>query len=375
MFVNAAYDPALASPEALLDRYATLTGWCRAVAEAGADVRVAQRFHTQARIERDDVHYLFLADGGPPQPSVWWASRPLIDAALANRPDVVHVNGLGYPRLLSGIKALQRDAVVVVQDHGGQARLGGAGGFSRWLILRPGLGDADACMFTAIDQAREWRDAGLLTHVPVVDVVESSTALRGLRRDEARARTGVTGDPAILWVGRLDANKDPLTVVDAVDRVLAESAGARAYFVYHDAPLEAAVRERVARSPALASRLTMIGQVPHQEMAAYYSAADLFVSGSRSEGSGYALIEALACGVTPVVTDIPPFRAIAGDVGARFAPGDAEACAAALLRIARTDRLALRRAAQERFDTALTWPAIGARAMAAYRVLTDARAR
>ena len=45
----------------------------------------------------------------------------------------------------------------------------------------------------------------------------------------------------------------------------------------------------------------------------YYGAADVFVSGSHSEGSGYALIEAMSAGVVPVVTDIPSFRAIAGD--------------------------------------------------------------
>ena len=43
-------------------------------------------------------------------------------------------------------------------------------------------------------------------------------------------------------------------------------------------------------------------------MAAFYSAADLFVVGSHHEGSGYSLMEACACGAMPVVTDIPTFR-------------------------------------------------------------------
>ena len=41
-------------------------------------------------------------------------------------------------------------------------------------------------------------------------------------------------------------------------------------------------------------------------------AADLFVLGSHREGSGYSLIEALACGLPPVVTDIPSFRSLTG---------------------------------------------------------------
>ena len=55
----------------------------------------------------------------------------------------------------------------------------------------------------------------------------------------------------------------------------------------------------------------------------YYSAADVFISGSHYEGSGYALIEAMSAGLVPIVTDIPSFRSIAGDCGERWQPGDA----------------------------------------------------
>ena len=45
---NAVYDPAAKTPTALLDRYHTLTEWSAAVARAGAEVSVVQRFHTAA---------------------------------------------------------------------------------------------------------------------------------------------------------------------------------------------------------------------------------------------------------------------------------------------------------------------------------------
>lgn len=58
----------------------------------------------------------------------------------------------------------------------------------------------------------------------------------------------------------------------------------------------------------------------------------MLVAGSRHEGSGYAVIEALACGVVPVVTDIAPFRALTdrGRVGALWPVGNAERLARAL---------------------------------------------
>ena len=46
-----------------------------------------------------------------------------------------------------------------------------------------------------------------------------------------------------------------------------------------------AVRRRVSDSPALARSVRLVGRVPHRQMAAFYSAADLFVLGSAHEGS------------------------------------------------------------------------------------------
>ena len=82
----------------------------------------------------------------------------------------------------------------------------------------------------------------------------------------------------------------------------------------------------MSASPALARRVRLVGYVPQEKLPAYYSAADIFVLGSHHEGSGYALIEACACGAVPVVTRIPPFRAITGDGarGALWPPGDAD---------------------------------------------------
>ena len=103
--------------------------------------------------------------------------------------------------------------------------------------------------------------------------------------------------------------------------------------LYGTADLAGEVRARIDRHAALRDRVRLIGAVAHERMAAYYSAADLFVVGSHHEGSGYALIEALACGVAPAVTDIPTFRLLTGDgaIGALWRPGDAADCARAIV--------------------------------------------
>src|SRR5262249_53867444 len=129
------------------------------------------------------------------------------------------------------------------------------------------------------------------------------------------------------------------------------------------------VRRRIDKSGTLRARVRLVGRVPHSDLAAYYSAADLFVLGSHHEGSGYALIEALACGTTPVVTDIPTFRVLTagGSMGALWTPGDAGSCGDALVAAASIDRNAQRGRVSDHFNRELSWSAVGRRAMEIYR--------
>ena len=76
-----------------------------------------------------------------------------------------------------------------------------------------------------------------------------------------------------------------------------------------------------------------------------------------------------ACGVLPVVTDIPSFRAITagGSFGALWNAGDSSACADALVKTARSDTDRGQALMAAHFERALSWPAIGRLALAAYR--------
>ncbi|MGH9219974.1 MAG: hypothetical protein ACRD1W_11775, partial [Vicinamibacterales bacterium] len=90
---NAVYDPAAKSADALLDAYRTLTEWSTAVVNAGAEVVVAQRFHTAIQVERDGVTYEFTKDSQAPWLSTRAAPAEFVSAIARHAPDVVHVNG------------------------------------------------------------------------------------------------------------------------------------------------------------------------------------------------------------------------------------------------------------------------------------------
>ncbi len=371
--VNLAYDASLADPAALLDRYSTLTEFSDALVAAGASVRVIQRFGNAATTTRNQVSYVFVCDGGPPMPSPAWISSSVIAAALTEAPDVFHVNGLMFPATVAALKSAAPRVPILVQDHGGYSvpsRLDRLRD-SSWKRLRK----ADAWSFTSAAHAEPWRAARLLEARPIFEILEASTRIRPVPREEARRTTQIAATPAILWVGRLNENKDPLTVLAGLERAFERLPHAQCWMIYGEAAIEGEVRERVQQSAVLGNRVHLVGQVAHEHIANYYSAADVYISGSHREGSGYALIEAMACGLVPVVTDIPSFRAIASDSGARWQPGNAAACADALVRVASGDLSAARALVRARFERDLTWERIAARTLASYETLLGQTAR
>jgi glycosyltransferase involved in cell wall biosynthesis len=111
--------------------------------------------------------------------------------------------------------------------------------------------------------------------------------------------------------------------------------------------------------------------VPHERVEQLMRAADVFVHGSHREGSSFALIEALATGLTPVVTDIPSSRALVGDGGAGilWRCGDSGSLRDALLRAAAGIGAETRARARAHFDEHVSSLAIGRKLAAAYASL------
>jgi glycosyltransferase involved in cell wall biosynthesis len=106
------------------------------------------------------------------------------------------------------------------------------------------------------------------------------------------------------------------------------------------------------------------GRIGLAELPAFYRAADLYVSGSFSDGSSVSLMEALACGLPALVSDIEGNREWVeeGKQGWLFPAGDAEAVKRAMLAACekRAGLAALgdnaRKAAEERADWSKNFP-------------------
>lgn len=362
--VNPVWDERASTPQAALDRFQSLTDWAEAIRSAGAaDVQVFQRFHEPAGIDCGAVKYHFVADGKGPRPRTWDALHVLTTAVAAAKPDIVHVNGMDQPRLMRGLRRrLPAATALVVQDHGGFDPMMLWPWRRAW--MRRGLMNAAVLLVATPGHKAVFIAGGLVPEgLQIRDVMEASTRLRA--PDELLRRDGLT----LLFVGRLNRNKDPLTVLEAFSRFLARRPDARLLFVYESSELESAIRAMLNADAALASRVTLFGAVAHEDLPGVYAQADIFVLGSHREAMGFAALEAMACGVIPVLTDIPSFRGMTdgGRLGGLWRPGDVRSLVDALLRVTSLALQPQRDAVRAYFDRCLSWEAIGRRALEIYR--------
>ncbi len=137
--------------------------------------------------------------------------------------------------------------------------------------------------------------------------------------------------PRVLFVGRLVYYKG-LTVL--LQAMVAVGAG---LVIAGDGPLAGALRTR-AGALGLADQVVFLGGLSDEAIRQLYRACDVFVlpSTERTEAFGLVQVEAMACGLPVVSTDLPtgvPWVNAHGVTGLVVPPGDAGALADALRRL------------------------------------------
>jgi glycosyltransferase involved in cell wall biosynthesis len=152
---------------------------------------------------------------------------------------------------------------------------------------------------------------GLLCHAPYGIAEEFSPEASAADAAVPRER------PFLLHVGSLIPRKNPEFLL----RVFDELARLRPDFdlVQIGGAWEPAHREFIERR-GLAARVRQIQRfLSRDELAAHYRAASLVVMPSTAEGFGLPVIEALACGVPVLASDLPVLRQVGGEA-TLFAP-------------------------------------------------------
>jgi glycosyltransferase involved in cell wall biosynthesis len=254
----------------------------------------------------------------------------LINARIFElKPDVIIVHGLVRPyETLTLLKRYKSRCKIFIQHHGESPF---RNPLKVWLQK---LVDAsvDGYFFTSNHIAEGWFERKMIGNLSKVhEVMEVTSPFNPLPTRDAKRKLNLQGEKIYLWVGRLDANKNPLLMVKAFIEFQKKHEHVTLIMIFQVDDLLSQIQKAIAAAGAM-EKIKLIGRIDHVELAAWYSAADFIVSTSYREGSGVAVTEALSCGAYPILTAIPAFTKMinGGDIGILFQPGNTDALIAAL---------------------------------------------
>lgn len=239
------------------------------------------------------------------------------------KPDVVLVHGLIYPLQVILLRlVLGKDVIIAIRPH----REILPANKLKQIFYKIADSYTNAYLDTSKDNFKEWIDSNLIKHPGnCFEILGGSTDFTKQNKEQSKLMTRMEGDYNFLWVGRLE-DKDPFTILGVFEKYIERNSSAKLYMIYQTSELLPALKQFISSHVSLQNAVNFIGEIPHDELPAWYSAADFFILGSHKEATGFALLEAMACGCIPVVTNIPPFRKITGNgkYGILFKPGDAD---------------------------------------------------
>lgn len=230
-----------------------------------------------AKLKPDVVHAYYLLDYG--FMAAFAGIKPLVVTAMGS--DVLRGLDVSYRRrFLAGYACRHADYVLTRAEHmNGAVRRLGAGG-----PVEAVPNGIETRVF-AYGGTRNSVPRVLCTRAfrPVYNIMAFILAIAILKRSGKRA--------------------DFILVGDGTDRP----------------EIEAAIKRE-----GLEDCVSLAGALAHDALPAYYASCDIYVSPSLSDGNSVSLMEALAGGCYPVVSDIPANRAwiVDGDNGKLFAPND-----------------------------------------------------
>lgn len=242
------------------------------------------------------------------------------------KPHILHahyITSYGLAGALSGwhpfVATAWGDDVLISPEESNLYRM-----MVKWTLSRADLVTSMAGHMTDLMKERGYASANKILTLPFgVDTRCFNPACR-------RNRSGV-GNINVISTRHLMAEYDVQTLVKAIPLVLLEYPTAR--FIIAGNGDQRSTLEAMARQQGIGEYVHFVGFVSHEEMPHLLGNADMFVSTSTTDGNNISLNEAMACGVFPIVSDIPANRewVVEGQNGLFFPVGDIQHLAESMI--------------------------------------------
>lgn len=342
----------ITSPEQVMRLHAPSLGYARYLQQR-MKVVIIKQINFRGETHQDHVQYHFFR-----------CKKMILNVPIAtlgfikrNHPSILFIQGFIFPTEVILLRWILNKKIVFIAEHHGELPSTG--------IKKIFQKIADHCiqayLFTSLDNAKPWIDQQIIRgYHKCYEVLEASTFFKQQDRLKSRLRVGISGHYNFLWVGRLCANKDPVTLLVAFEDYLNKNPDAKLYMIYQEETLLQELKMILETNQALQQSVFLLGKISHDELPYWYSAADFYVSCSHREGSGFALIEAMACGCIPIVTNIPSFRKITdnGKYGFLYDPGNANELSGIFQSLNQVNRKELSEAILQYFSKELSFQSI-----------------
>jgi len=305
--------------------YPHLLRWAKWFAARGHDVHVLASSPVPA--PGVAMHDILPAPSGLPRwrrylqgevnvSAAYWLRTALRVRRLVReiKPDILHSHSLYYPGHMGALTGFQ--PYVITAWSYDDATLGyapcAASRPPRRLFARYALGRAHLVTGISNDLVHAMVRAG----APADRTVQFNWGVDLQRfnltqsRADARRTLGLPEDvPVVLSVRNLGDPCNVETLVRAIPDILRRAPETHFVFTWNYAQPDRLqwVQDRVREYGAQES-VRLVGRVPHEELAAYYRAADVFVSLAFWDSGPISMVEAMACGAVPVMGALPGVR-------------------------------------------------------------------
>lgn len=339
-------------PEAWINRISFFTGVLEQLAK-NHKVESIEKINYEGELEKNGVLYKFLKFKRKKLHFPFRLNRII----KKRKPDIVFVSGfvLPLPIILLRLHLGKKVKIILINRAEKPYRK------VRKFLQKIADKCIDAYLFPSAEFGKLWVENGTISREnKVYEVMHGSSSFQQGDRISAQQSLSIDGKPFFLWVGRLNENKDPLTVVEAFIEFLKLQPEAKLYMVYQTGELLGKIKDLLQASGVKDGSVKLVGRVPHQEMEQWYNAADFIISGSHYEGGGMAVCEAMSCGCIPILTDIIAFRKMTdrGNNGLLYEAGNEKELLAALMKTQQMDMEKERVKVVQRFNSEFSFEAI-----------------
>lgn len=140
-------------------------------------------------------------------------------------------------------------------------------------------------------------------------------------------------DGYILHISSFDPRDNTPTVIRAYQKALSQLNFPQRLIIAGNFNPEKMGFSRLISELNLMDRVVFTGRIFEQDLVSLYQAADLYVDPSLYEGFGLQVVEAMACGIPVITSNVTSLPEIAGGAGILVSPTDIEALANALVQV------------------------------------------